>query len=116
MEILSGSRLPLRHLGIKSKSANAKIINDNAEAIDIPTTLPVVKYFLALVEFDASDADGPSAFFPWVCPEEDCEPEDGGAPATGGAGAGVVGDVGEGNGATVVLNGFPSVLHGENQN
>lgn len=115
MEILSASRLPLRHLGMKSKSANANITNINAEAIDIPTILPVVKYFLALVEFDASDADGPSAFFPWVCPE-DCDPEDDGVPATGGVGPDVVGDVGEGNGATVVLNGFPSILYGENQN
>lgn len=101
---------------MKSKSANAKITINNAEVIDIPTILPVVKYFLELLELDASDADGPSAFFPWVCPEEDCDPGYNGAPPTGGVGADVVGDVGEGNGATVVLNGFPSILHGENQN
>ena len=107
LEILSASRIPLQHLGIKSKSANTKTINDNTPAIDIHTTLLVL--FLVLLEFVSSGLDGPSAFFPGDCP-------DGGAPASYGAGGWVGGDVGEGSGELVVLNGFPSFLLDKNQN
>ena len=112
-EALSARLLCLIHLGIKSTSANTKIINDKTPTIDIQTTLLVVKNFFFRPEFDASDEDGPSACFAGVLPED-------GVPVPGpgssdGDGGGINGDVGGGSGAMVELNGFPSFLHGKYQ-
>lgn len=121
LDTLSAPPLCLQHLGIKSTSAKIKIINSSTPAIDIQTTLLVVKKFFVRPEFDASDADGPSACFAGVLPEDGTPgstgvlPEDG-TPESGGDGGGVNGDVGGGSGALVELNGFPSFLHSKYQN
>lgn len=79
-------------------------MNDKTTAIVIKTTLLVL--FLFLPVLDSSGADGPSACFLgfWG--------GDGGAPETGGAGAGFDGGDTEGGGVgeTEELNGFPSFL------
>lgn len=119
METLSAALLCRLHLGIKSTRANTNIINDVTPAIDIQTTFLVVREFFDPPEFEASDADGPSACFVGVLPEGVLEegipdegiPEEGvpkGASEIGGDR--VDGDVEGGNGSTVELKGFPSFL------
>lgn len=97
---------PPQHLGIQRMRPNTKITNKKIPAIVIPTILLVVKNFLDFPDFASFCEDGPSACLPEVCSED-------GAPESGGVG--LVGDVdgeaGEGNGATLELNGFPSFLH-----
>lgn len=106
MKILLASSLLLLHLGIKSTNPNAKITNNNTPAIDIQTTFLVDTDFLP-PEPGSSDEDGPSTCLPGVFPDEG----EVGAPESTGAGGGVSGDVGAGNGTDVSLNGFPSFLH-----
>lgn len=114
--ILAASFLLPRHIGTKNKSTtNPKITKDITVAIDIPTILLVLKTFFVVLEFDSSVADGPLACFPGVCFVGFCLPgvcpEDG-TPENGGDGEdGGVEDVGGGNGATILLNRFPSFLH-----
>ena len=110
LENISAALLCWLHFGIKSTSANTNIINDNTPAIDIQTTFFVVWDFFDPPEFEASDADGPSACFVGVFPGV---PEEG-ATKNGGDNDGgedrVDGEVEGGNVATVELNGFPSFL------
>ena len=108
METLSAALLCWPHLAIKRRIPNDRIIKENTAAIDIPTTLLVVKTFFDPLEFDASGADGPSACFAGVFPEDGTTPEVG-DPENDGAGGGVNRDVGAGMGA-VELKGFPSFL------
>lgn len=97
------------HFGIKSKHTNTRTINDITTAIDIQTTLLVVKNFFFPSVPDPSAADGPCARFPGACPEGGTHPE-GSVPEGGGACGGNNGDVGGGSGVIVELNGFPSFL------
>lgn len=97
-------------MGKQRRIANTNITNDNTAAIDIPTTL-LVDDFLLVLEFDCPVADGPSACFVGfrsdlggVCAEV-------GPPTkNGGAGGGIVEDVGGNSGALLLLKGFPSFL------
>ena len=104
---------------MKRKITNTKTINDDTTpAVDIQTTLLVV--FMHVLAFDFSGAHGPSAFPPGAFPEHGGQGDGGaggdGGPENGGGGGGVVGDVGEGNRAIVVLlNGFPSFLQDKNK-
>lgn len=103
LDIVSAPPLCLVNLGIQTRRAKTKIINDNTPAIDIQTTFFLTEDFFVPPEFDADGEDGPSACFAGVFPE-------GGATEIGGDGNGIDGDVGGSNGATVELNGFPSFL------
>lgn len=113
LEILCVSRLLLKHLGTKRSTAKTSIRKDITPAMAMPTILLVCLLDLG---FDACAADGPSACFPDCLPG--LRPEDGGVgvevgapPKNGGAGGGLNDDGGEGNGAALVLNGFPFRLH-----
>lgn len=117
MEILCASRLFLKHLGSKRSSANSNIRKHNTPAMAIPTILLL---FLLDLEFDSCEADGSSACFPDCFPGLRPEAAGGGGgiveevgapPKNGGAGGGGLDeDGGEGNGAMLVLNGFPPLL------
>lgn len=119
LEILCASLLFLKHLGSKRSSANTNIRKHNTPAMAIPTILFL---FLLDLEFDSCEADGPSVCFPDCFPglrPEACGggggtvgEEVGPPPKNGGAGGGDLDeDGGEGNGAMLVLNGFPPLLH-----
>lgn len=83
------------------------MINSNTPAIDIQTTLLVVRNFFPPV-VDSSEEEGPSACFAGVFPDDG----DVGVPGiTCVVVGGVNGDVGAGTGEAVVLKRFPSFLH-----
>lgn len=91
------------NLGIQSRKANTKIINEETPVIDIQTTFFLAEDLFDPPEFDAGGVDGPSTCFAGVFPEVD-------GPEIGGDDSGVGGDLGGSDGETVELNGFPSFL------
>lgn len=99
-------------------------MNDSTAAMDIHTILFVLGDFFELLEFDSSVVDGPSARFAGRRPDVGGFCSGFGPGKNGSAGGGVpedVGggvpeDVGGGNGAVLLLNGFPSLLHVEKKN
>lgn len=107
------------HLGIKSRIASSNITNDNIDAIVIHTILFVREDLFEPLEFDSSEVDGPLACF-------GLRPDVGGGFCSGfGPGKNGVacdgvpggdGDAEGGNGAVLVLNGFPSLLHFRTKN
>lgn len=110
---LSASTLLLLTLGMKSKHASRRTINSNTPAIDIQTTLLVLKAFFDFSECDSTCEDGPSAGFPGdfpggalvvgTPPKKGVDGDDGGRIVDVELGAAV--------GVVAELNGFPSFLH-----
>lgn len=107
LEILSFSSLLLKHTGIIRASANAKITADSTAAITIQTILFVEDLF---EDFDSTVVvDGPAACVTGVLSEgvlfeEDPPPLKKGDWCDGAEG------VGDGKGAALEMNGFPSFL------
>lgn len=97
--------------------ANTNTMNNNTAPMDIQTILFILEDLFDFTEFDSFVAEGPSACFPWSAWFPGLLPEVGGVCSelgpkkNGGTGGGVPVAAGGGNGAILVLNGFPACLY-----